>query len=192
MLYLNQLKYRHLKYNHNVKNGGVPEERRCVATSGCGLCSLCMIVDHLTTQTLGLEECVKLSENSGANHGLGTDLRILSPIIAEKFNLDFSVTSDKKELIKHLEAGGEAAEILIGDHDGKIGLFSNRRHYITLVSVDEEQVCILDPSYTETKFDDPSRQGRVRVSEPFIYCHVDELMKEADKNVPYFYLFKRK
>lgn len=48
MLYLNQLDHRGVPYRHNVKNGGVPPERQNVATSGCGLCSMCMIVDQLT------------------------------------------------------------------------------------------------------------------------------------------------
>ena len=192
MLYLNQLKYRHIPYNHNVKNGGVPEERRCVATSGCGICSLCMIVEHLTTDTLTIEECVKLSESSGANHGLGTDLEILAPIVAKKYNLDYCSTSDKDKLVNHLMAGGEAVEILIGDRDGKIGLFSNRRHYITLISIDGNEVCILDPSYKLGKYDIADRKDRVKITEPFIYCAVDELMDEGDKNVPIFYLFKRK
>lgn len=191
MLYLNQLNFPHIPYNHNVKNGGVPEERRCVATSGCGLCSLCMVVEHLTTYTLSIEECVKLSEESGANHGLGTDLEILSPIIAEKFGLKYSATSDKNVLKKHLQSGGEAIEIVIGDHDGKSGLFSHRRHYITLISIDGDEVCILDPSFTQTKYDDPDRIGRVKVREPFLYSSIDELMAEGDKNVPLFYLFKR-
>lgn len=187
MLYLNQLDYRHIPYNHNVKNGGVPEERRCIATSGCGICSLCMIVDHMTTDSLTIEECISLSENSGANHKLGTDLEILAPIVADKYNLEYSFTTKKEELIHHLMVGGEAVVILTGDHDGKSGLFSHRRHYITLISTDGNKVCILDPSYKEGKFDIPDRQGRVTISEPFIYCEVDELMNEGEL----FHLFKR-
>ena len=30
MKFINQNDYPHVKYNHNVANGGVPEERRCV------------------------------------------------------------------------------------------------------------------------------------------------------------------
>ena len=45
MRYLNQLDYRHVPFYHNASGGGVPEDRRNVATSGCGLCSMCMTVD---------------------------------------------------------------------------------------------------------------------------------------------------
>lgn len=192
MLYLNQLEYRHIPYNHNVANGGVPEERRCIATSGCGICSLCMIVEHLTGETLTIEECAHISESTGANHGLGTDLEILSPVIAGKFDLDYCHTSDREELANWLMSGGEAVEYLTGDHDGKDGLFSHRRHFITLVSIDKDEVCILDPSYREGKFDTPDRKGRVKISEPFIYCTLGELCDEGVKDAPVFYLFKKK
>ena len=49
MLYVNQLEYRDIPYQHNMAHGGAPEDRRNVATSGCGLCSACMIVDGSDT-----------------------------------------------------------------------------------------------------------------------------------------------
>ncbi|MBQ7076057.1 MAG: hypothetical protein IJM94_04570, partial [Clostridia bacterium] len=66
MLYVNQLEYPHIKYYHNAANGGPEEGRDNVETSGCGLCCACMMVEHLTTGNLALEECVKLSEENGA------------------------------------------------------------------------------------------------------------------------------
>lgn len=192
MLYLNQTKYRHVPYNHNTDNGGPPPERRNVATSGCGLCTACMIVDHLTDKTLLIEDCVKLSEESGANHGLGTDMEILGPIVADMFDLDFSMTDDLDEMLEHLRKGGEAAALVCGDRDGEVGLFTYRRHFITLVSADESDICILDPALKDGKFEEPGREGKVRVNAPFIYCPADTLMHETATHAPKFYLFKRK
>ena len=189
MVYFNQLNYRHIPYNHNVANGGVPEDRRNVATSGCGICAMCMIVSHLTDRELSVADCVKLSEENGANKGLGTDLRVLGPVIAEMFGLTYRETGDTQALLRHLENGGEAVEILIGDHDGKNGLFSHRRHYITLISVVGEEVQILDPSYKPGKFSEEGRPGRVREDYPFLYCKPEELEEEGDKAVPLYYLF---
>ena len=169
----------------------MPKERSTVASSGCGLCSVCMVVGHLTGKTLSVEECVRLSEKSGANLGIGTDMRFLGPVAARLYGLEYSETSDLSEMLEHLKSGGEAIEILIGSHNDGIGLFSKRRHFITLVSFDGKEVCILDPSYTEGKYDVEGRKGRVRVEYPFVFCSPEELDREADKNVPVFYLFKK-
>lgn len=192
MLYLNQLDYRDVPYHHNVANGGVPEKRRWISTSGCGICSACMIVEHLTARTLPLEECVKLSERSGANKEIGTRMKLLGPFIAELYDLEYSTTKDPKELIAHLQAGGEAAVNVGGDHDDHIGLFSHGGHYIVAVAYDGEKVCILDPSYKVGKYEEEGRKGKVHVNYPFAYCSIEDLDADVqNREIPY-YLFKRK
>lgn len=190
MLYLNQLEYSHIKYYHNAAHGGPIEGRDNVGTSGCGLCSLCMIVDHLTTDSLDLEECVRLSEESGANHSFGTDMKILGPIIAERFGLDMDTTTHKSVLIAHLQNGGEAIAHVGNKGEGVPGLFTARGHYVTLISAKNEEICILDPSFKDDKFDTDDRRDKVRIVSPFVYCTVDTLLGEIKGNG--FYLFKRK
>ena len=189
MLYLNQREYRHIKYYHNASNGG-PGERDNVATSGCGLCSACMIIDHLTMESLSIEDCVKLSETSGANHSMGTDMTILGEEICKRYNLEMTTTTDRDEMIKHLQSGGEIIAHVGSKTPNTPSLFTNRGHYITIISVDNDEVCILDPSYTPTKFDVDHRRGKVRICEPFIYCPIDTMMGEIKKKG--FYMFKRK
>ena len=60
MLYVNQLEYPHIKYDHNMAHGGPPEGRNSVKTSGCGLCCACMVIDQLTDKTLSVEDCVDM------------------------------------------------------------------------------------------------------------------------------------
>ena len=193
MLYLNQLDYPHIPYNHNMAHGGVPEERRCVATSGCGMCSLCMIVGNMTMGSLPLEECVKLTEDLGANMELGSKLTITGPAVAERFGLTYSSTNDVNVLIDHLRRGGKAVANVGGDREGGyIGLFSHVGHYIVVDSIDGNEVCILDPSYKEGKFDEEGRQGKVKVCYPYIYCDVELLAKDAANRDPGFHLFMRK
>ncbi len=192
MLYMNQLEYRHIPYNHNVANGGVPEERRCVATSGCGLCSCCMIVDQLTMESLGIEECVTLSENGGANLGIGTDMRVLGPIIAKTYNLDYAESSDKDEASRWLRKGGKIIALVKGDSDGNIGPFSRVAHFITLISVDGDEVCFLDPSYKEGKYERPGREGIVRDAFPFLYTKLDTVFENGANTRPIFYMFNHK
>ena len=192
MLYLNQLDYRNVPYYHNMAHGGVPENRRWISTSGCGICSACMIVEHLTARTLPLEECIKLSERSEANREIGTRMHLLGPLVAELYHLEYSTTKDVNELLEHLRNGGEAIVNVGGDHDDYIGLFSKGGHYIVAVSYDGEEVCILDPSYKVGKYEEEGRQGKVRVSYPFAYCSPENLDADVkNKEIPY-YLFKRK
>ena len=99
MLYLNQLDYRHIHYEHNIANGGVPQERRNVATSGCGVCSACMMVDQLTSTHLSIEECIRLVYQVGASRFVGTRMAILGPALADKFHLGFKATKDMSEVI---------------------------------------------------------------------------------------------
>lgn len=192
MLYLNQLDYRDVPYHHNVANGGVPEKRRWISTSGCGICSACMIVEHLTARTLPLEECIKLSERSGANREVGTRMRLLGPLLAELYDLEYAATNDVDLLIAHLQKGGEAAINVGGDHDDHIGLFSHVGHYIVAVSCDGEEFCILDPSYKVGKFEEEGRKGKVRVKYPFAYCAIEDLVADVQNRETPFYLFKRK
>ena len=192
MLYLNQLDYRDVPYHHNTANGGVPPERRWVSTSGCGLCSMCMIVEHLTARTLPLETCIQYAERSGANREIGTRMKYLGPFVAQLYDLDYTATNDVQQLIRHLQNGGEAAVNVGGDHDDHVGLFSHKGHYIVAVSTDGEEVCILDPSYKEGKFDEEALKGKVRVQYPFLYCSVADLAADVQNRETPFYLFRRK
>lgn len=192
MLYLNQLEYPQIVYNHNMAHGGPPEGRTSVRTSGCGLCCACMVVDHLAGKELPIEDCVKLSEENGANLDLGTDMRVLAPIVAEKYDLAYAESQDKDEMLAWLKAGGEAIAWTAGDHDSKIGLFSNRGHYILLTAVVDDWVQIMDPSYKEGKFAVAGRVERVRVETPFVYAMPDDVQEECRKDRPKYYMFKKK
>lgn len=193
MKFINQNDYPHVKYNHNVANGGVPEERRCVESSGCGLCAGIMMVDALTTMSLALEDCVKLSENSGANHGLGTDMNILGPVLAKIYNLNFKKTNSLKKAISHLRKGGHVIALVTVPKGQEVGLFTKKSHFINLVSTDGKDFCILDPSYEVDKYNIPERIGKVNENNlPFLYVDVNEVDYQAKKETYAYYLFSRK
>ena len=190
MLYLNQLEYEDIKYNHNMENGGPPEGRDNVKTSGCGLCSACMVVDGLTDKSLDIREAVRLSEENGANLQLGTSMSVLGPVIAEKFGLEYRNTKSLEEAVEHLRCGGRII-CNVGHPEGGVGLFTMRSHFIVLISTDGKEFCILDPSYKEGKFDIPERAGKVNdKNAPFLYCDVNTLHAEAHNNM--YHLFSRK
>lgn len=197
MKFLNQLEYSHVPYRTKVRVEGLTEEQRKtnVAQSGCGLCCACMVVDYLTDKTLELEDCVRLSEQCVANHSPGTDLGVLGPVLAEKFDLNYKKTNDLSETIAHLKNGGVAV-VLVGVPEGRErGLFTGWGHYMLLVSTDGEKFCILDPSYTEQKYELPDRIGRVNeANAPYLYCEVKTVDSEEFTKFDWgkYHLFSRK
>ena len=193
MLYLNQLEHAHVPYITNTKNDEVVDKVGNVARSGCGPCCLCMTVDALTTKTLPIEECIKLSEGCGANYGRGTDMSMLAPVVAERFALDYRNTDEQAEMLACLQTGGAVIAHVRRMPDDEVGLFTKSGHYISVISTDGETVCILDPSYTPEKFHTPEREGRVDDSHaPFVYCDVNVLHADTEDAHTKYHLFSRK
>ena len=58
-------------------------------------------------------------------------------------------------------------------------------------SADEKEMCILDPSLKEGKFDEEGRKGKVRVGGNFAYCDPQVLARDTDNRDPSYYLFTR-
>ena len=195
MLYLNQLEYPHIPYITHTKHEHIIDKVYSVARSGCGLCCLCMAVDALTTKTLPIEECVRLSEECGANYGAGTDLSMLSPIVAQRYGLDYRTTDDPDEMLVCLQAGGFVIVHVECYPEDEVGLFTKTAHYMSVVSTDGTQVCILDPAYTPEKYHLEGREGKVNdQNAPYLYSHKDTLHAHTtwkNPKYPKYHLFTR-
>ena len=194
MKYVNQLDYSHIPYPTRVKEEAYAPNglNSSVKSSGCGLCCLCMAVDMLTDKTLEIEACVNLSIESVANYARGTDMNILGPVVAEKFGICYSKTSDLAKAIAHLQAGGVIIVHVGVPENKEIGLFTKGGHYMLLISTDGEEFCILDPSYKEDKFDIPERMGRVNTNNaPYLYCDVNVVDSETKPGKVKYHLFSR-
>lgn len=193
MLYINQNDYPHIPYPTNLDE---PESPSClegtVASSGCGLCSLMMIVDRLTVSSLTLEDALRLSHESNADRKVGTNLKILGPVIAQKYGLCFTTTSDMERLLSHLQNGGAAIANVGGDHDDHIGVFSDVGHYITVLSYSDGELLILDPAYRLGKYTSPGREGKIRENGVFLYTSPEILLSDTENREPRFYLFSAK
>ena len=195
MKYINQLEYAHIPYPTKVRVEGFAPDgmKSTVRGSGCGLCSVCMAIDVLTDTELDIEECVRISCECVANHSRGTDMNILGPVVAEKFGIEYSKTSDLDQAIQHVKEGGVIV-VHVGVPEGKeIGLFTKGGHYMLLISTDGKEFCILDPSYTPEKFTIPERAGRVNFENaPYLYCDVHTVDSETQPGRVKYHLFKRK
>ena len=135
MLYINQREYPETPFPNNLE-GGCPPEKQNIAKAGCGICSACMVVDHLTAKSLTLEECVQMAMDAKANLHPGTSMTKLGPALAEKFGLKFSYTSKKEEMLAHLRKGGRVIVNVANRPDGTAGLFTKGGHYMVLLRTD--------------------------------------------------------
>ena len=152
-----------------------------------------MAIDLITDTSLDVEECVRISMECSANYINGTDMNILGPVIAKKFGIEYSKTSDTQEAIAHLRRGGVIV-VHVGIPVGKeIGLFTKVGHYMLIISTDGEEFCFLDPSYTPDKYTIPERAGRVNIDKaPYLYCDVQTMESETKPGKVRYHMFNRK
>ena len=197
MKYINQCDYEHIPYRTNVlRQDFTPEQKmKSVAKSGCGPCSICMMVELLTDTSLSVEDCVKIAEESVANHSVGTDMKILGPVIAKKFNLEYKQSNNLEDAIEHLKLGGKIVVHVGVPVGAEIGLFTRGGHYMLIDSTDGKDFCILDPAYSTEKYSLPQRVGRVDISHaPYLYCNVNVVHSETKPGENYvkYHMFARK
>ena len=190
MLYINQGNYPDMPFPNNVE-GGCPPEKQNIAKAGCGICSACMVVDHLTTQSLSLEECVQMAVETKANLRPGTSMVKLAPALVKKFGLKFSHTADKAEMLACLHRGGRVIVNVANRPDGTPGLFTKGGHYMVLVSADGERICFLDPNLDEKYKEEAMKEKVDTRSAPILYCDADLLEYETENREIKYYLFER-
>ncbi len=191
MIYINQLERNEIPFEHDLDNGGAGEYSN-VAAAGCGPCSVCMVINNMTMDTPSLEEIINLVYEAKANREPGTDMKLLAPLVAERFNLDYKSTDNVGELITHLQNGGMAVANVGGDREGHIGVFSHGGHYIAVIGFVNGELCILDPSYKTDKFNEDGRRGLIREIPPYLYCAPEVLVRDTENRTPGYYLFSRK
>ena len=186
MRYINQLEHEEIPYVTDTQH---PDSKFAVSGSvkiaGCGICSACMMVDRLTTETLSLEDCIGMSYAAEANQEPGTDMKRLGPALAERFRLSLTMTDDV-DLLKHcLQAGGCCIVNVGGDREGHTGVFSRGGHYILAVSWADGVFRLLDPSDRPDKYEGTP----VRHAGHFLLAEEAVLLADTANRSPAFYLF---
>lgn len=192
MLYLNQLEYEDVPYPTDVEHPDSDYAKKGnIRRAGCGLCSVCMMLDRVCGAALSLTECRDLSVSIGANHAVGTDMQILAPEVAKRFHLRLKMTDDSGQMAACLHQGGAAIVNVGGDHGQHIGTFSNGGHYIVAISEAGGEFCLLDPSWTSEKYQAEPRRSRVRQEGKKLYASADVLEQDTANRSPAYYLFYR-
>lgn len=192
MLYINQQDYPDIPYPTNASDKTSSSYTKgTVATSGCGLCAMCMVVEHLTMKELSLEDAIRLSFETKANMHVGTNLMILGKAAADKFGLTMTVSNDLKDVRACLKKGGRVIMNVGGDHDDHIGTFSDVGHYVVIISYADGLFCVLDPAYRVDKYTIPGRKGKIKEDGLFLYTKAKVLLEDTENRDPGFYLFTR-
>ena len=193
MKHINQRRYSYIPYPQLMDEPDNPYGKKAsVKGGGCGLCCACMVVNQLTTEKFSVRESTALSMAVGGNHGDGTDMKIFGPAVAEKFNLDFSMTDDIREAIDALRNGGRVIALVSARYPGNKGIFTWGGHYITLIAADEDEICILDPYWETGKFNKWIKEGLVRVDGKFVYTTPEVLEGERKPDRIGYFIFRRK
>ncbi|MCQ2566672.1 MAG: hypothetical protein MJ194_07550 [Clostridia bacterium] len=196
MIYVNQLPHKGLPYiTHTDEPDCERGKTTTFSSSGCGLASAMMVLDHLLVDPeFTMEDAVQLSYEAKANNLSGTNYARFAPAFAERFNLKYEASDDPERLRYCLRTGG-AAVIHCKVRDGYSPVFTKGGHYICAIAEAEDgRIVILDPSYKEGKFDTPERKGKVEVKDGvFCLCEMQVLVEESLAKKPdCFHLFWRK
>ena len=179
-----QLDYKHIPYvSPTSLNGNI-------ADNGCGVCCASMIIEDIKGIDFPPEVCAIFSKQSGAREGFGTDMRILAPAISKEFDIKVKPTLDTKEVISFLEnKQGYVIANTIGNREDWIGVFSDSRHYIVLISIHDNIVGVLDPLYRDGRYDIEGRKGKVTMDGYVAYA--DFRVVENDcVGKPYYLFYK--
>lgn len=164
-----------------------------VASSGCGLCACCMVVENLLGVSFTPAEAVEMALACGARDDTGTELSVLAPAVCEKFGMTCEFTNDAGRMLQFLQNGeGMAVANSGGDREGWTGIFTHGGHFMALAAAKGRQITVLDPSVKPTKFDEPGRAGKVKLEGNLVYVDIAILAKDCDNRTPSYILFRKK
>lgn len=193
MRHIIQRRYSYIPYPQRMDEPDNPRGKNgTVRSGGCGLCSACMVVDQLTTEVFPVREATQLSMAVGGNHSSGTDMEIFGPVVAEKFNLDFSTSRDINEAIEAVRDGGRVIALVGKTEPQHKGIFTQGGHYIVVIAATKDEVCILDPNWTAKNFKKWEKEGLVRMEGTLVYTTPEILHNEVKTTDPGYYIFRRK
>ena len=93
--FYNQREYEHVPYEYQG-NG------RNIKTSGCGVCSACMIVENMLGLPLPVEEAAVMAVECGARIEYGSDMVAVAAELCRRYPLTYEMTNDAGRVLQFL------------------------------------------------------------------------------------------
>lgn len=187
MKYYNQRNYPHIPYPSEA----FPEES--ISSAGCGAVCCAMLVENLREENFPPEEAARFALEVGARDNDGTDMRILGPIIAQKYGFSYHESNDIDEVLDFLSQGkGFIIANSGGNKEDYVGIFTRGGHYILLTAARGRVIEVLDPSLWPEKFSIPGRKEKIFWVGDRIYCDASFIEEDCNNRDPGFYFFGRK
>ena len=164
-----------------------------IKTSGCGVCSMAMVMRNLAGIPITIADLAAYSIKHGARASSGTNMRTLAAAIVKDYpELTYTTTNDEAALRRHLEAGGMAIMNADGN-DGVQGIFAAGGHYLAILGVRDGRPVIGDPAYTTNRYKSAYRRKYVtELGDDLITCDWSTLDLDTKYRSPNYYLFTKK
>lgn len=181
MYYYNQNDYSNVSYDNPNTS-----KKENVATSGCGVTSLTIIVNNLIgKEYITIQKMAQFSLTNGARDNSGTNMKKLLDAWCKKHKeFSYKTTNSETDLVAHLKKGGKA----IANQGNNYNVFSTGGHYVVAYKMDGSNIQIVDPQMYSGKYDAYSRPKRI-IKKTSTGCVVNktELGKAtADRNPAYY------
>ncbi len=192
MNHISQLDYEHITYKTNITDPTSHfAQSGTIRRAGCGICCLCMMVAHLTTKGMSIQECVRHAYKTKANLLPGTDMERVGPFIAEHYGLTYKTSNDVYEMMAAIEAGGLVIANVGGDNGDYEGVFSHEGHFVLAADVADDTLRILDPTFSIEKYEEGNRSQKVTLLNGDVYCHYLVLDKDCETRTPRYHIFEK-
>lgn len=181
MYYYNQEHYNSVGYdNPNTK------KKETIKTSGCGVCSSCMVFNNLAGKELyTVAQMAKFSLSHGCRDNYGTNVKkLLTELCKANKGFSFTTTTDENKLVAHLKKGGMA----IANQGNVYNVFSTAGHFVVAYKMKGKNIQVLDPQMYSGKYDAYSRPKRiVKKTDTGCIINVTQMGKAtADRNPAYY------
>lgn len=184
MSYYNQYNYKSVPYPSQSRPSAT------IATSGCGVCCMSMVVEALTGKTVTPQTMAKYSIKVGARLNSGTDMHTLGKAASDKWGLTMTTSSDIADVLAAVRQGGVVIANVGGDRGSYKGLFSNGGHYVVVAGITSGRLVVHDPGQYDGKYSTSSRTGRVQVVGHDIRVLPAHLDADCSNREPRYYIFE--
>lgn len=155
-----------------------------IKSSGCGVCSACVVISNLTNNIIEPPEMARYAVKNGFRiDGVGT-AHSLYPAIAKKYNLKCIQSYDINDAVECVRNGGI---VVCSTNGGANKLFSTGGHLFVMSDCIGNDCEFVDSDNYPGKYQISYRKQRCYEKDGKIYVNINE----AKKHIAVYYCFEK-